>query len=139
MIHGPSSFFGLLPSRLTIVQGVFSCSRWANVQDEIPLALIDDYRNVRAAEPVVRHCAVRAYGVGSSKFEGPNIRARHSSEEFSRETAISVKDEAGDRGEPCSGSVETTTTPRWISCRFGVLDSSVRQQLTRSDCTPSTL
>jgi len=43
MIHGPFSFFGLLPSRLPIVQGVFSCSRWANVQDEIPLALIDDY------------------------------------------------------------------------------------------------
>ena len=104
MIHGPSSFFGLLPSRLPIVQGVFSCSRWANVQDEIPLALIDDYRNVRAAEPVVRHGAVRVHRIGSCKFERSNIRARHSSEEFSGETAISVN-----RSEPCSGSVETVT------------------------------
>ena len=91
MIHGPLDFFGLLPSGLPIVKGVLSCSRWASVQDEIPLALIDDYRNVRAAEPVVRHCAVRAYGIGSSKFEGPNIHARHSSEEFSGEAAISIK------------------------------------------------
>ena len=109
MASRPSRFFRLLPSGLPVVQGVLSCGRWASVQDEIPLALIDDYRNVRAAEPVVRHCAVRAYGIGSSKFEGPNIRARHSSEKFSGETAISVKDEAGDRSEPCSGSVETVT------------------------------
>ena len=109
MIHGPSSFFGLLPSGLPIVQGVLGGCRWASVQDEIPLALIDDYRNVRAAEPGVCHGAVRAHRIGSCKFERSNIRARHSSEEFSGETAISVKDEAGDRSEPCSGSVETVT------------------------------
>jgi hypothetical protein len=74
-----------------------------------PLALIDDYRNVRAAEPVVHHCASPGSPNRFLQIERFNIRARHSSEEFSGETAISIKDEAGDRSEPCSGSVETVT------------------------------
>ena len=58
MRHGPldSSGYCLLPSPLLRVSS--AASRWANVHDEIPLALIDDYGNMRAAEPVVRHCAV---------------------------------------------------------------------------------
>src|ERR1700756_2896997 len=112
MIHGPLDFFGLLPSGLSIVKGIRSRSRWANVHDEIPLTLINDRRHVRAVDgwaPCVRDCAVRAYRIRSRKFDRPNVRARHSYEEFSGETAISIKDEATDRNEPCSCSVETVT------------------------------
>ena len=112
MIHGPLDFFGLLPSGLSIVKGIRSRGRWANVHDEIPLTLINDRRHVRAVDgwaPCVRDCAVRAYRIRSRKFDRPNVRARHSYEEFSGETTISIKDEATDRNEPCSGSVETVT------------------------------
>ena len=103
MIHGPLDFFGLLPSGLSIVKGIRSRGRWANVHDEIPLTLINDRRHVRAVDgwaPCVRDCAVRAYRIRSRKFDRPNVRARHSYEEFSGETTISIKDEATDRNEP---------------------------------------
>ena len=112
MRHGPLDFFGLLPSGLSIVKGIRSRCRWANVHDEIPLTLINDRRDVRAVDgraPCVRDCAVRAYRVRSRKFGRPNVRARHSYEEFSGETAISIKDESTDRNESCSSSVETVT------------------------------
>ena len=57
MIHGPLDFFGLLPSGLSIVKGIRSRGRWANVHDEIPLTLINDRRHVRAVDgwaPCVR-------------------------------------------------------------------------------------
>ena len=110
MIHGPLDFFGLLPSGLSIVKGVLGGSRWADVHNEIPLALIHDHGNMRAAEPVVRNCAIRAYRIGSCKFERPDIRARHSYEEFSSETTISVKEEATNCNEPCASCVETVTS-----------------------------
>ena len=50
MIHGPLDFFGLLPSGLSIVKGIRSRGRWANVHDEIPLTLINDRRHVRAVD-----------------------------------------------------------------------------------------
>ena len=103
---------GLLSSGLSIVEGIGSRSRWANVHDEIRLTLINDRRHVRAVDgwaPCVRDCAVRAYRIRSRKFDTPYVRARHSYEEFSGETTISIEDEATDRNEPCSGSVETVT------------------------------
>ena len=82
----------------------------ANVHNEIPLALINNYGNMGAVEPVVRNCAVLGYRIGSFKFERPNIRAGYSYEEFSSETTVSVKDEATDRNKPCARCVETVTS-----------------------------
>ena len=112
MIHGPLDFLRLLPSALPVVKSILFRSRWANVHDEVPLTLINDRRHVRAVDgwaPCVRDRAVRAYRIRSRKFDRPNVRARHSYEEFSGEITISIKDEATDRNEPCSGSVETVT------------------------------
>ena len=39
---GPLNFFGLLPSALSIVKAILLWSRWGNVHDEVPLALIHD-------------------------------------------------------------------------------------------------
>ena len=112
MIHGPLDFFGLLPSGLSIVKSIRSRSRWANVHNEIPVTMINNRRHVRAVDgwaSAVRDYAVRAYRIRSRKFDTPYVRARHSYEEFSGETTISIEDEATDRNEPCSGGVETVT------------------------------
>src|SRR5215472_11585323 len=60
--------------------------------------------------PSVRHCAVLGDRIRSSKFERSNICARHSYEEFSSETTISIKNEAPNRNKPCASCVQPVTS-----------------------------
>jgi len=100
--------------------------------------MINDRRHVRAVDgwaPGVRDCAVRVYRIRSRKFDRPNIRTGHSYEEFSGETTISIKDEATDRNEAFSGSVETVATvQRGIGATFFILRLNPESEAKYNEC-----
>src|SRR5947208_3138975 len=108
----PPHSLDLLPSGFPAVDSVPIRTRRGSVQYEITLALIDNYRYVRAVErrtPTVRDYAVRTYRIRSRKFDRSERVAGSSSEERTRKTALSVGCESGDRSEQLSGSVKTIT------------------------------
>ncbi len=111
MVHDPPDSLDSLPSGFPAVNGVFTwVAIWATVEDEIPLAFTEDDRRVDATTPLVRHYAVRAHRVRPSKFDRPEGVAGCSSEECCLKAALSIEGEAGDCGEPFSGSMESVTT-----------------------------
>src|SRR5215472_10849646 len=68
-----------LSSSLTAINTV---GTFTDVENGISLALVDNYRHMRAAKPVVRYYAVWAHRIGSCKFERSDVRARHSSKKL---------------------------------------------------------
>ena len=96
-----------LSSRLAAINTVGTFSR---VEYEVCLTLVDNHRHMRAAKPTVGYDAIRAYRIRSCKFQRTDIRARHSPEELSRETALSVECESGHGSKVFSRRVQTVAT-----------------------------